>query len=195
MDRILYYITAFAVTILQILFLIVILKMIFGAVVKQHHSNWNHLIDGFNYSSEEFYKRLKEELYSHEIKKVRTYFVFLKEGGMFSARRTYLRVEWKGYQYDICAAPFGKGFFISWWLLYNNSIWKILIAKVPFVGGWLERKWFPITYYKVDSASMFMTYCQSSVLKVIDDITKESGVRSLTKNERKPILKDVFKRK
>lgn len=176
------------------LIVFIILRLIFQAVVKNHHSNWNTLIDGFNYSSEEFYKRLKEELQSHGIKKVRAYFVFLKEGGMFSSRRTYLRVEWKDYQYDICAAPFGKGFFISWWLLYKNSIWQILIAKIPFVGSWLEIKWFPVTYYKADTASMFMTYCQSSVLKVIDDITKDSGIRSLSENQRKPILKDIFKR-
>ena len=113
---------------------------------------------------------------------------------MFSSKRRYIRVKWKEYQYDICAAPFGNGFFISWWLLYKNSIGKWLISKIPFVGGWLARILYPITYYKVDTASMFMTYAQSSVLKVLDDITNNKGVRALTESERKPVLNDIFKR-
>ncbi len=194
MQEFLYYLIVYGMYLVYAILIFIVLRLIFRAVIKTHHSNWSHLIDGFNFSSEEFYERLKQELHAQGIKKVITYFVFLKEGGMFSARRTYLRVEWKGFQYDICAAPFGKGFFISWWLLYQHSIWELLIAKVPFVGEWLRDKWFPVTYFKVDSGSMFMTYCQSAVLKVIEDITKDSGARSLTENERKPILRDMFNR-
>lgn len=173
----------------------IILRGIFKMSILLPHSNWNHLLDGFNFSTKEFYERLKKELHSQGIKKVDSYYVLLKMGGIFSARRLYLRVEWKGFRYDICAAPFGKGFFISWWLLYKNSVMKILIAKIPFVGTWLAKKWFPITYYKIDSASMFMTYCQSSVLKVIEDITKESGTRALTEEQKNPLLNNVFTRK
>lgn len=194
MQEVLYYLIVYGMYFVYALILFILLRIIFRAVVKKHHSNWNHLIDEFNFSSEEFYKRLKEQLQSHGIKKVRIRFVFLKEGGTFSASRMYLRVEWKSYQYDLCAAPFGKGFFISWWLLYNHSIWEVLIAKVPFVGEWLRHKWFPVTYYKVDSASMFMTYCHQSVLKVIDEITDDSGVRAMSEGERKPILSNIFKR-
>lgn len=194
MEELFYYLFDFATNIFNILIVVVVVWLVVKAVAKHHHSNWNHLIDNFNYSSEKFYSRLKEVLHVQGIKGVETRFVDLKEGGMLSARRTYLRVEWKEYQYDICVAPFGKGLFISWWLLYNQSMWEILIARIPFVGEWLRSKWFSITYYKVDSASMFMTYCQSAVLYVIDEITKDSGVRSLTENERKPILKEVFKR-
>ena len=65
---------------------------------------------------------------------------------------------------------------------------------LPFVGNYLAHAFFPITYYSIDTSSMFLTYAQSSVLKVIDDITNEKGVRSLTESERKPIMKDIFKR-
>ena len=40
---------------------------------------------------------------------------------------------------------------------------------------------------------MFMTYCHNALLKVADDITKESGTK-ISKEDRKPILKDIFKR-
>jgi len=194
MNEILRYLMIFIVYFMYFLLLIIVFKLIFQGVVKTAHSNWSTLLDGCNYSSQEFYRRLKEELQSQGIKNVQAYTVSLREGGLLSSSRLYLRLEWKEYQYDICASPFGKGFFISWWLLYNHSLWKILIAKIPYVGKWLDRMWFPMTYYKVDIASMFMTYCQSSVLKVIDDISKEKGMRSLSEDQRKPMLKDMFKR-
>jgi hypothetical protein len=38
-----------------------------------------------------------------------------------------------------------------------------------------------------------MTYAQNSVLKVIDEITKDTGIR-LSEAERKPILRNIFDR-
>ena len=194
MDEFLRYAPYYGILVLQAIVVLLILKFIFSSTFKNFHSKWNTLIDDFNFSSEDFYKLLKEELASNEINGIVTKFVFLKEGGAFSSRRTYLRLTWKSYHYDICAAPFGKGFFISWWLLYKNSIGQIIVSKIPFVGGWLARKLYPVTYYKIDTASMFMSYAQSSVLKVIDTITKEKGVRGLSEAECKPILQDIFKR-
>lgn len=171
-----------------------ILKAIFRSNFKNHHSRWNTLLDGFTFSTQEFYNLLKEDLNSQGIKAVEIKRVSLKEGNAFSSKRSYLRATWKEYQYDICAAPFGKGFFISWWLLYKTSVGQIIISKIPFIGRWLERQLFPVTYYKVDTASMFMTYAQASVLRVIDAISKENGIRVLTEAERKPVLQDIFKR-
>lgn len=182
------------IPILQVLILLLILLAIFRRTVKEAHSNWNTLINGFNYSTKEFYELLSKELKSHDIKGIRTHNVFLPEGGIFSSNRLYLRVRWKEYQYDICAAPFGEGFFVSWWLLYKNSFGKMLVNRIPFIGRWLVSRFYRITYYKQDTGSMFMSYAQTSVLKVIDDITKEKGVRSLSEEERKPVMRDIFKR-
>ena len=194
MNEFLFYLTRYGTYLIQGLVAFLILKSIFSATFKSHHSKWNTLIDNFNFSTQEFYKLLKEELQNQGIKRIEIEQVSLKEGNAFSSRRSYLRATWKEYQYDICAAPFGKGFFISWWLLYKNSIGQLIISKIPFVGGWLARKLYPVTYYKIDTASMFMTYAQAAVLKVIDDITKSQGVRALSEQERKPTLQDIFKR-
>ena len=174
--------------------LFLIIKFLIASVLKQHHSNWNTLIDGFDFSTQEFYELLKEELQKQGITNVTIKPVSHKEGSYFSSKRSYLRIKWKAYHYDICAAPFGNGFFISWWLLYKNSLGQIIISKIPFVGRFLAKQWYPVTYYKIDTASMFMSYAQSSVLKVIDDITNDKGVRALTENERKPILNNIFVR-
>lgn len=194
MNEILFYITKYGMYAVYLIVTFLILKYLFGELLKSYHSNWNTLIDDFSFSTQEFYKLLQIELVTKGVNRIKFDKVSLREGNMFSFKRTYLRATWKEYQYDICAAPFGKGFFISWWLLYKNSLWKILIAKIPFVGKWLARSLYPVTYYSVDTASMFMTYAQSAVLKVIKDITDEKGVRALTEAERKPILNDIFKR-
>lgn len=169
-------------------------KFIFNKTLENNHSNWNTLIDKFDYSPKEFYRRLKIELESHGITKMTINEVYIKEGGMMSYSRVYLRVVWKDYQYEVCGCKFANGFFISWWLLYKDSIGKILISKLPFIGLWIANKLYPVTYYRIDTASMFMTYAQNAVLKVIDDITNEKGVRVLTENERKPVLNNIFNR-
>lgn len=181
----------------SIIFLGIILFIIskfFGKNLEKLHSHWNTLIDDFNFSSEEFYKRLQSELQSQGINNISIEKVSLKEGNALSSKRIYLRVLWKSYQYDICGAPFGNGFFISWWLLYKQSQAELLIAKIPFIGLWLARKLYPATYYSIDTASMFMTYANASVQKVIKEITEEKGVRALSESEQKPILNDIFKR-
>ena len=171
MNDIIYFITNNAMDIICILIVFLILKFVFGKRLKTHHSNWNTLIDDFQYSSKGFYERLAVELKSHGIAKIRTEKVHLNEG-----------------------APFGNGFFISWWMLYKSSFGQILISNIPFIGGWLAKKLYPVTYYRSDTASMFMSYAQQSVLKVIDDITKDTGLRALSEADKKPLLNDIFKR-
>jgi len=173
---------------------ILIFYIVLKRTKKDVHSHWNNLIDNFKYSSKDFYNEIKKEMLSHGISGISTSYVQLSEGGAMSPKRLYVRVMWKDYQYDICAAPFGDGFFISWWLIYKTPIGQIILYRVPFIGNWLVKKLYPITFYKIDTASMFQTYCHQSVLNVIDSITKDSGVRTLTENERKPIMKDIFKR-
>lgn len=192
MNEILFYITRYGMYLIYGILAFLILKFIFSKTLKNHHSNWNTLIDNFDFSSKEFYSLLKTELESHGITKIKISEVYLNEGGIMSSSRIYLRATWKDYQYDICGAKFGDGFFVSWWLLYKDSIGKILISKIPFIGSWLAQKLYPITYYRIDTASMFMSYAQSSVLKVIQDITNNKGVRALTEAERKPILNNIF---
>ena len=180
--------------VLYVLLIVLAIRYIVRKLLHKYHSNWNTLIDEFTYSSKDFYGLIKKELLSNGINNLNVKFVFHKEGNIFSSKRTYLRATWKEYQYDICAAPFGKGFFISWWLLYKNSILQIIVSRIPFIGVWLNHFLFPITYYKVDTASMFMSYCQQAVLNVIDHITADKGIREITAEERKPILNNIFKR-
>nr|WP_321237456.1 hypothetical protein [uncultured Psychroserpens sp.] len=194
MNTFLVYVGDFSTIFSFLIIVTIIITYLFGNHLKTYHSHWNTLLDNFEYSSKEFYSRLKVELESHGITNITIEEAFIKEGGALSYSRIYLRATWKQYEYNVCGAKFGKGFFISWWLMDLDSVAKRLISKIPFIGTWLNRQFFPVTFYTQDTASMFMTYAQNSVLKVIEEITNNKGVRSLSELERKPVLNSIFKR-
>jgi hypothetical protein len=78
-------------------------------------SHWHHTVEDFNTSAIDFYSTIERDLLASAapVSFSRTMW---NEGGLLSARRTYLRVGFQRFNFDICAAPFGKSFFFSWWL-------------------------------------------------------------------------------
>src|SRR5262245_34693812 len=79
-------------------------------------SHWFKMIDGFAMSPSEFYKAVEAKIAERQIPGVQTIEITCSEGGFFAAKRVYLRVKRKDKIFDICGAPFGRGFFVSWWL-------------------------------------------------------------------------------
>ena len=172
-----------------ILFLILFLILVVSLARKsreEYHSNWGHLLPNFKFSTKDFYTLFKHELESHDIEGLKFFEAHLKTGSIISSSRL-------DFHYDLCFAPFGDGCFVSWWLIYDISAEEEFFSKLPLVGGWIQRAFYRTTFYKVDTASMFMTYAHRSVLKVIDDITQQAGVR-IEWEDRKPKLNDIFKR-
>ena len=80
-------------------------------------SHWHTLVDGFNTSSLDFYKAVEEAVRAREVPEAEFSRVEFKESGVASAKREYLRVERGRVAFDIGAAPYGRGFFFSWWLI------------------------------------------------------------------------------
>lgn len=157
-------------------------------------SHWYHLIEEFQQSSQEFYASVEEAVKRRKVPNLRLSRVIHKEGGVLSAKREYLRVERKEYIFDICAAPFANGFFISWWLGECPSAFWSLILSIPYIGEMLRNIFKPLTYYQMDAALMFQELVRAGVLEVLDGLTKAKGVRALSENERKPILRDLYQR-
>lgn len=157
-------------------------------------SHWFNLIEGLQGSSQQFYSLLEKAIKNRKIPDLTITRINYKEGGIFSAKREYLRVYRKGHIFDICAAPYGKGYFVSWWLGETppGGLWG-LILLIPFWGPLLLRYFHPTTYYRYDTALMFQQSIHHSVLEVIDKVTKSKGIRALSELERKPILSSFFK--
>jgi hypothetical protein len=76
-------------------------------------SHWHKLFGNFSFSTQKFYDLVERALERRNIPGLEISRVDWKEGGLFSADREYLRLTREKLTYDICAAPFGTGFFFS----------------------------------------------------------------------------------
>lgn len=224
-------------------------------------SHWSKLYEGLDTSSAQFYLAVKEGLRRRRLPDARIRRIEWAEGGVLSPSREYLRIEGSGFRFDLCAAPFGTGYFFSWWLttkpaemvwlyllLIAAGVWKIaglinglmldlfrqgsgfnpamyalqflfqnpvvilsvsilaamlIVAFLSRIGllapeealltvpvvGWVHQWLFaPITFYRLDTASMFRATVHQAVLEALDDLTTQKGLKALAPEERKPTL-------
>jgi len=160
-----------------------------------HLSRWHRLFGGLQESSQKVYAAIEEQVQKQNIPDVKLSRVTYSEKGIFSAKREYLRVKRQGRIFDICAAPFGDNFFVSWWLGETPGFIASLIMKIPYVGAFLVGTFKPQTYYTLDTTLMFQNSVHSAVLNTMDKITEGTGQRVMTELERTPIMSDRFKHK
>lgn len=78
-------------------------------------AHWDQLIENFQASSVDFYNSVEKALEARSVPQTHWTRVEHKEGGLGSATRVYFRTQRGKYAFDVCAAPFGNGFFVSWW--------------------------------------------------------------------------------
>jgi hypothetical protein len=102
----------------------------------QVEGHWHSLIEGFATSSLDFYELVKAGIARREIPDLKISQVEWKESGLGSGKRSYLRVSREGLNFDICAAPFGTGYFFSWWLAKIPRILLdfAVLFGIAFVG-------------------------------------------------------------
>jgi len=76
---------------------------------------WPKLVEGMSFSTKEFYDRTEAALQARNIPELQVSRVDIKEGGSMTPRREYLRLRRERLIFDICAMPFGSGFYVSEW--------------------------------------------------------------------------------
>jgi len=156
--------------------------------------HWSQLIENLQATPQDFYRCVEESVERRHLPDSKRNRVQWREGGLISAKREYLRVKRKGELFDICGAPFGNGFFVSWWHAENRSTFRALMLSLPIVGAMWDAV-FPETYYKIDTEEMFETSVHTAVLDVVDTMTNQQGLRQLTELERKPVMREFFQKK
>ncbi|GEP44426.1 hypothetical protein [Brevifollis gellanilyticus] len=72
------------------------------------------LIDGFETSTDAFYKSIEDELEARKVPGLDFSRLDYREGGPLSARRDYLRMRRERLTFDLCSAPFGTSWFFSY---------------------------------------------------------------------------------
>jgi len=156
-------------------------------------AQWSTLVEGLQWSPKDFYVSVEQAIGRRQLPDIFLSRVSYAEGGLFSAKREYLRVTRKDHIFDICGAPFGTGFFFSSWLGERPQGCLGLLMVVPVLNifvGMLRRE----TYYKIDTAMMFRESVQNAVFEVIDGLTTAKGIRSLSELERKPVMRNFLHR-
>jgi hypothetical protein len=155
-------------------------------------SHWHHRVENMQESTQGFYVSVEQAINSLNIPETKISRTSFLEGNFTSARRDYLRVARREHVFDICAAPFANGFFVSWWLGEETSLLVAFVTHMPWIGPWLSRIFRPMTYFRMDTATMFQECVNNAVQQVLDERTKAQGLRSLSDTERKPIMRDFF---
>lgn len=148
------------------------------------HSKWHHHFHNLQFSTQEFYTLVEVKLKEESIKGIHFERVSYTEGGLFSSKREYLRVSRKELIFDICAAPFGKGFFVSWWHGESVGFVKDLLGKIPVVGPVIVKVSSFKTFYQMDTEQMYKDVVKSCVQNAIEEITSSKGVKGLSELER-----------
>lgn len=101
-------------------------------------SNWSTLVEDFNASAKRFYDELEQAIARRQIPHLTASRVFWAESGVLSAEREYLRLERGTYRFDICAAPFGTGYFFSWWFTVRlpSPLFAMIFMVIAIAGSW-----------------------------------------------------------
>ena len=107
-----------------------------NAVATNIISHWYKLFERLRGSPMEFYQRLEHALAERKIPGLDVVRVEWHEGGPLSAKREYLRMTRERLVFDVCAAPFGSGFFVSWRLgEVPLTVNPLAILLVLVLGG------------------------------------------------------------
>lgn len=162
---------------------IIVILIIYGLIkanarsMKVVHSHWHHMFDSRPFTPEEFYQALEQEIMEREIDKAGLSRITHSEGGIvISASRTYLRVRFREYKIDICAAPFAKeAFFVSWWLGGEGLTFCDVLISIPFIGRLFSRR--EKTFYELDTEIMFKEMIAGCVKQTIEGLTQTKGLR------------------
>jgi len=95
--------------------------------------HWYALVPGFNTATKEFYEAIENELKERQVPGLDISRVDFAEGGILSQKREYLRMTRERLVFDICAAPFGSGYFFSCRFAEIPAVirlWQLLVVLV-----------------------------------------------------------------
>lgn len=162
--------------VLLLIFLLYGLVKASSKSIKVVHSHWHHLFDTRPFEPMEFYDTLKKLIDANGIQGLSFSNITHSESGLLSAKRTYLRVTYRGYIMDICAAPFAKeAFFVSWWLGDTGVTFRDYLSSIPVIGRLFTRR--EKTFYELDTEIMFKETVAHCVKSTVEGLTETKGVR------------------
>ncbi|QEC77388.1 hypothetical protein [Mucilaginibacter ginsenosidivorax] len=138
-----------------------------------HSHSYQHFED-LQLSAKDFYAALEARIASYQFPDVECRVVERHEDSILSSKRQYLQIEHHYLSYLVCAAPFGRSFFISWYLEQSEDGFTLALRKIPILR-WLVPS--EKTYYQIDSELMFKNSIENIVKAAVHKLMVEHGYR------------------
>jgi hypothetical protein len=107
-------------------------------------SHWHKIYGNFFTSPLDFYAMVEQAIAQWDLPDIRISRVTWKEGGLLSDKREYLRVNRGRLNVDICAAPYGTGFFFSSWSSVLPPIVEIILYLSLLLLLFLGFEWIAV---------------------------------------------------
>lgn len=150
-------------------------------------SNWSTYVEGMQQSADAFYKQVEAKIARHQLKGVTLERVSFSEGGIFSANREYLQVRRGDHVFHLCAAPYGDGFFVSWWCGLSEGIIKEWLKRLPLIGHFIA----PVTYYTIDLSNMFSSIASGAVKETLTGVVEAQNLKALSIEAERPVMRQL----
>lgn len=141
-----------------------------------------------------FLHRCGKELTAQQVPGLKIKKVEFSEGGLFSAKRQYLRMTRDDLVFDVCAAPFGVNYFFSCRFASVPPTGLMALIKI-ILSLILEKLNLKLvdTYHKEDTRLMYLTVVEGVVKKLVEEETAAKGITLLQEYSYAPILGDLYK--
>ncbi len=97
-------------------------------------AHWHHSFNNLQESPQKYYNNVVQAISQRKLPDIDISRIDYREGGVLSGKRLYLRVQRKEHIFDICAFPFGSGFYFSWWLGRKYCLFWRLVMAIPLLG-------------------------------------------------------------
>lgn len=142
----------------------------------------------FSFSTKEFYDLITQKIKDTEIEHINISTVkYYGHHVLFSPHRVYLLVRRGDHMFLICAAPFGKEFFVSWWMGEPIDFIKDLIPRIPKIGPALAVWMYQKTFYRMDTDSMFINCIKNCVNEAVEQVANDQGIRNIKEYVQPPV--------
>ncbi len=141
------------------------------------HSRW-HVSFDFKISIKDFYSEVEQAIKALGIPDIHIHQVqYAATSHVYYSVRVYLQVRKEDQMFLVCAAPFGKGSFVSWWMGKPVNFLEDLVTRIPKVGPAIAEYMYRKSFYEMDTDSMFKDSIRKCVNEVVDKMTNEHGTR------------------
>lgn len=141
------------------------------------------LLDHPSVSPRRFYELLELAIRNRKIPGIeRPARVTRREGGFWRHRRECLRLTQNTLTFDICAAPYGSGFYVSWRLRHTSISWIAWLLVLPAILQLIARHRGARMDYEQDNLVLFEDAVRQALQQVIKQVTLAKGVMPQSAN-------------